>query len=97
MKRQIPAAWKKANVIAILKTGKPADLPCNCHPIGPLSVTGKLMDRALLSRLTPTMEAFLPDEQRGFRPSRSTCDQVLALSTLRGWLPEKTKDGNRLG
>ena len=40
------------------------------------------MERVLLSRLTPTLEAFPPDEQVGFRTGHSTCDQVLALSTI---------------
>jgi len=65
---QIPAAWNKANVISILKIGKPADMPCNYRPIAPLSVTGKLMERVLRSHLSPTLETFLPDEQGGFRP-----------------------------
>ena len=40
------------------------------------------MERDPLSHLTTTLEAFLPDEQGDFEPSCSTCDQVLALSTI---------------
>ena len=77
-----PSEWKQAKVIAILKPGKPSHDPANYRPISLLCCTFKLLERVLLTRLTPIIEPFIPVEQAGFRPSRDSSEQVLALTTF---------------
>ena len=73
--------WRRAKVIAISKPGKDPSLAANYPPISLLSITYKLFERILLSRISPLAEDLLSSDQAGFRPQRSTCDQVSALST----------------
>ncbi|KAL4101204.1 hypothetical protein QTP88_021224 [Uroleucon formosanum] len=77
----IPRAWKTANIIALLKPGKPADNPNSYRPVALLSVLSKLMERIILKKISPVIEPHIPIHQTGFRPNRSCCDQVLALTS----------------
>lgn len=61
---RVPKSWKTANVIALLKPGKPADNPTSYRPISLLSVLSKLMERIILRRISPLIE---PVYQAGFR------------------------------
>ena len=81
-KGQFPKEWKHAKVVAILKPGKPADDPSSYRPISLLCCLYKLLERILLTRLTPMIDEKIPVNQAGFRPTRSTTEQVLALTTL---------------
>jgi len=47
-----------------------------------LSVCYKCLKRLLLQCANPNLEDFITVEQAGFRKGRSTCDQVLALTTF---------------
>lgn len=81
LKCKLPKPWKTARVVALLKPGKKADDPASYRPISLLCTTYKLFERELLARMTPAVELHLPIEQAGFRPNRSCCDQVLALTS----------------
>ena len=77
-----PSAWKQSTIIPILKSGKPSDSPSSYRPISLTSCTSKLFERMVLGRLTYFFEQqdiFSP-VQAGFRPDRSTVDQILLLS-----------------
>ena len=78
---KIPKIWRSANVIAIGKPGKPIDEPTSYRPISQQCCCYKLIERLLLTRLAPIFESVIPPEQAGFRKKRSTCDQVLALTS----------------
>src|SRR5206468_3828177 len=78
---RIPKEWRKAKVIAIEKPGKDPKEAANYRPISLLSVSYQLLERLVLQRITPTVEALLSPDQAGFRHGRSTCDQVAALTT----------------
>ena len=52
------------------------------QPIFLLSVCFKLLERLILRRIAPTVDAALSPDQAGFRQGRSTCDQVTALATF---------------
>jgi len=80
--RSMPRVWRCSKVIAILKPGKDARVASSYRPISLLSVCYKVLERVILKRITPDAEQILPIEQAGFRAGRSTCDQVLALSTF---------------
>ena len=77
-----PSAWKQSTIIPILKPEKPSDSPSSYRPISLTSCTSKLFERMVLGRLTYFLELhdILSPVQAGFRPGRSTVDQVLLLS-----------------
>ena len=50
------------------------------RPISLLSMCYKLLERIILHRISPAVDEILNIEQAGFRPGRSTQDQVLALT-----------------
>ena len=75
-----PSTWKQSTTI--LKPGKPSDSPSSYGPISLTSCTSKLFERIVLGRPTYFLEQqnILSPVQAGFRPGRSTVDQVLLLS-----------------
>ena len=62
--------------------GKPLDSPASFWPISLTSCASKLFERMILSRLLFFLEShsILSPRQTGFRPGRSTLDQILSLS-----------------
>ena len=77
-----PSARKQSTIIPILKSGKPSDSPFSYRSISLTSCTSKLFERMILGRLIYFLEQqdILSPVQAGFRPGRSTVDQVLLLS-----------------
>ena len=73
--------WK-TSIISIHKMGKPLDSPGSFRPISLISCVSKLCERIILSRLLFFLEcnSILSPRQAGFRPGRSTLDQILYLS-----------------
>lgn len=72
-----PMQWKLAQVIMVLKPGKP---PTNCEsysPINLLPIMSKLFEKLLLKRLEETtpLKEHVPDHQFGFRNNHSTIQQ----------------------
>ena len=63
---RIPKEWRKTKVIAIEKPGKDPKEAANYRPISLLSVSYKLLERLVLMRITPTVEALLSPDQAGF-------------------------------
>ena len=77
-----PSIWKTSSIIPIHKMGKPLDSPASFQPISLTSCVSKLFERIILSRLLFFLESnsILSPRQAGFRPGRSTLDQILYLS-----------------
>ena len=77
-----PSSWKTSSIIPIHKMGKPLDSPASFRPISLTSCVSKLFECIILSRLLFFLESnfFLSPRQAGFRPERSTLDQILYLS-----------------
>ena len=87
-----PSAWKQSTIIPIRKPGKPSNSPSSYRPISLTSCTSKLFERMVLGRLTYFLEQqdILSPVQAGFRPGRSTVDQVLLLvQSLPLWILRK--------
>ena len=76
----IPKIWRKSRVIAIEKRGKDLTQAAGYRPISLLSTCYKLLERMVLQRISPRMDAVVNVDQAGFRPECSTCDQVAALT-----------------
>ena len=77
-----PSIWKTSSIIPIHKMGKPLDSPASFWAIPLTSCVSKLFERIILSRLLFFLESnsILSPRQAGFRPGRSTLDQILFLS-----------------
>ena len=77
-----PSIWKTSSIIPIHKMGKPLDSPASFRLISLPSCISKLFERIILSRLLFFLESnsILSPRQAGFRPGRSTLDQILYLS-----------------
>ena len=77
-----PTIGKTSFIIPIHKMGKPLDSPVFFRPISLTSCVSKLFERIILSRLLFFLESnsILSPRQAGFRPGRSTLDQILYLS-----------------
>ena len=77
-----PSIWKTSSIIPIYKMGKLLDSPASFRPISLTSCVSKLFERIILSRLLFFLESnsILSPRQAGFRPGRSTLDQILFLS-----------------
>ena len=77
-----PSIWKTCSIIPIHKMGKPLDSPASFRPISLTSCVSKLFECIILLRLLFFLESnsILSSRQAGFRPGRSTLDQILYLS-----------------
>lgn len=80
-KAWLPKIWKKSKVRAILKPGKDKNSVDSYRPIALLCICYKILERIVYNRIASTIHSFIPNEQAGFVPKRSCCDQVLALTT----------------
>ena len=77
-----PSIWNTSSVIPIHKMGKPLDSPASWRRISLTSCVSKLFERIILFRLLFFLESnfILSPRQAGFRPGRSTLDQIVFLS-----------------
>ena len=76
---EIPAIWRSADVIPVLKPGKPADQGTSYRPISLLCPEVKVLERMMLPSIN---SALVPrSNQHGFRPGRSTLTALLPLAT----------------
>jgi len=77
----VPAQWKIAEMIMILKPGKKATEMKSYRPISLLPIMSKLFEKIFLKRLKPIIEGknLLPNHQFGFRQRHSTIEQVHRL------------------
>ena len=77
-----PSIWKTSSIVPIYKMEKPLDSPALFWPISLISCVSKLFERIILFRLLVFLESnfILSLRQAGFRPGRSTLDQILFLS-----------------
>ncbi|KAH8360927.1 hypothetical protein KR084_008897, partial [Drosophila pseudotakahashii] len=72
-----PKKWKKSVVIMIPKPGKDHTIPSSYRPISLLSCLSKLLEKCLLTRMTPYLreQNLIPAHQFGFRESHGTIEQ----------------------
>ena len=94
LKGYYPQTWKHARVVAILKPGKKATEPSSYRAISLLCCLYKLLERLILTRITPYIDSAIPVQQAGFRSRRDTTEQVLALTShIEAGFEKKLKTG----
>jgi hypothetical protein len=73
-----PAEWKVAQIILLLKPGKPPHELASYRPISLLSVVSKVFEKLLLNRILSlvTSHSLIPDHQFGFSKLHSTIEQT---------------------
>ena len=76
-----PAQWTQSLVITLPKKGN-LQLCQNYRTISLISHRSKVMLKILLNRLKPEVEKIIAEEQAGFRPGRSTTEQIFDLRIL---------------
>ena len=67
-----------AEIILIPKPGKRLEEVSSYRPISLLPVLSKMIEKLILNRLKPILEAenIIPDHQFGFREKHSTIEQI---------------------
>ena len=77
-----PSDWKSSTIYPVHKSGKPTNAPSSFRPISLTSCVSKLFERLVLARLSFLLESrnLLTPSQAGFRPARSTTDQIAFLT-----------------
>ncbi|WP_435325975.1 RNA-directed DNA polymerase, partial [Klebsiella pneumoniae] len=79
--RNVPRAWKIANIIFIHKKGDVKDLK-NYRPISLLSVVYKLFTKIITTRIGTMLDSNQPREQAGFRSGYSTTDHMQVINQV---------------
>ena len=92
-----PSIWKISSIIPIHKMEKPLDSPASFRSISLTSCVSKFFEHIILSLLLFFLESnsMLSPRQVGFRPGRSTLDQVLYLSQSISDRFNKPRPGSR--
>ena len=76
-----PTTWTQSLVITIPKNGN-LELCENHRTISLISHPSKVILNIILNRLKPIAESIISEEQAGFRPGRSTIEQIFNLRIL---------------
>lgn len=74
----IPMIWKPANVVAVLKTGRPPDCGSSFRPISLLYPLAMELERLMLPNINDHLRT--ASTQHGFNPMHSTTSVLLPLS-----------------
>ncbi|XP_013383867.1 uncharacterized protein LOC106154146 [Lingula anatina] len=80
--KEIPVAWKNANMIIMFKKGNRKDIK-NYRPICLLSNLYKIYTKILTERLTRQLDEAQPKEQAGFRGQYTTTDHMHTVNQLK--------------
>ena len=76
-----PTPWTQSLVIALPKNSN-LQLSQNYRTISLISHPSKVMLEIMINRLEPEAEKIIAEEQAGFRPGRSTTEQIFNLRIL---------------
>lgn len=76
--KHVPIQWKMAQIIMVLKPGKPANVVSSYRPISLMPVLSKVFEKLFMKRIMTIIDQqkSIPDHQFGFRTKHSTLDQV---------------------
>jgi hypothetical protein len=70
--------WKIAQIMMILKSGKPTEEVTSYRPINLCPIVSELFEKLLLTRLKPILEEkhIIPNHQFGSRGQHATIEQI---------------------
>ncbi|XP_025421560.1 uncharacterized protein LOC112691510 [Sipha flava] len=88
---RLPEEWNTALVCPIHKKNDP-QICSNYRGIALLNVTYKILAYCLLDRIQPIAEEIIGDYQGGFKPNRSTTDQIFVIRQTLQKMWEFNKD-----
>jgi hypothetical protein len=93
LKGYFPAQWKVAQIILILKPGKPPNELTSYRPISFLPFASKVFENILLKRLLPMVEnnGLIPNHQFGFRQKHYKIEQTHRIVRRMNKALENTK------
>ena len=80
LKNQKPSQWSLSNIIPVPKKGDLSSTD-NYRGISLMCIIAKLYNRMILFRIRKELDPKLRINQNGFRPKRTTVEQILALKT----------------
>jgi len=82
--RYVTSYWKTAEVIMVLKPGKPATGVASYRPISLLPLLYKLLEKLFLKGFKPILDEkqITSAHQSGYRNKHSTKDQVQSITTI---------------
>jgi hypothetical protein len=78
---KIPKLFKCSKLITIFKPGKDGSDPWHFRPISLLSIVFKILERLILQRIQPLIDAVVPVSLAGIRKNHSCTEEVLALTS----------------
>lgn len=81
---ELPKDQRLATIIAIHKSGKPADLSTSYRPISLINTEPKILAKTLALRLTPHLPALIQPDQTGFMPGGNTAMNLRRLHNVLG-------------
>ena len=91
----MPSDWNLSVLCPVLKKGDPT-LCTNYRGISLLNIAYKILSSVIVERLKPYMEKLIGSYQCGFRPGKSTIDQVFTLRQILEKTQEKQIDTHHL-
>ena len=80
-KCHFPSPWCEATIIPLHKKGSKAVCD-NYRPISLTSHAAKILTRVMLGRIRAISSMVIPEYQAGFRPNRSTIDQIFTVRQI---------------
>ena len=91
----MPSEWNLSVLCPVLKKGDPS-VCSNYRGISLLSVANKILTSVLCERLQPFVKKLIGSYQCGFRPGKSTIDQIFTLRQILEKTQEKQIDTHHL-
>lgn len=79
--RTVPKDWKNSVLVPIFKKGDKTDCR-NYRGISLIDVAYKVLEAIILKRVRLSIDRHLRENQSGFRPGRSTVDQIFGLRRI---------------
>ena len=94
----VPSTWKASRIVPIPKDSTQNPTPSNFRPISLLSVTSKLLERVIYSRIQSFVETTHPvaANQWGFLPGKSTTHVLVYAVHVIDWL-STFEQGHEIG
>lgn len=92
-----PSLWKHSVTTPVPKPGKPPNKASSYRPIQLYPTFSKMAERAILSRLRPFVDKYIPDEQFGFRAEHSTTQQIMRVVGQAASRMNQTRKGLQTG